>query len=153
MGREIRRVPKGWEHPKNDRGHYQPLYDHDYKTAAEDWLTGLDHWQAGKNDNRGKFGDYWWEYAGNPPDEEYCRDTWTKVETTHYQIYETVSEGTPISPIFETLDELTEWLIKQGYSEEAAKGFAKDGWCMSGMFSPQTGFVSDIETCATRKEE
>jgi len=33
MGREIRRVSEGWEHPKDARGNYQPLYDEDFEGA------------------------------------------------------------------------------------------------------------------------
>ena len=35
---------------------------------------------------------------------------WTDEEATHYMMYETTSEGTPISPAFETPEELARWL-------------------------------------------
>ena len=41
MGREIRNVPEGWVHPKNEYGNYQPMFDKTYKEAAEEWIKGL----------------------------------------------------------------------------------------------------------------
>ncbi|MGO8535877.1 hypothetical protein ACC756_36930 [Rhizobium ruizarguesonis] len=35
-----------------------------------------------------------------------------------YQVYENVSDGTPISPVFETVDELHEWLRQEGWDQE-----------------------------------
>ena len=153
MGREIRRVPKDWRHPENEwcshRGgieghkdqHYHkptdyaygrcfiPLFDNDYETAAQEWLAEFDQWRAGTHeDQQGEHRSsckYYWEYD-SPPDEIYHRPAF-ETPAVCYQIYETVSEGTPISPIFETLDELRLWLIEQGYSPQAAQGFTQDG--------------------------
>ena len=33
---------------------------------------------------------------------------------THFQLYENVSDGTPTSPIFATLEELVDWLRAEG---------------------------------------
>ena len=41
MGREIRRVPKGWEHPRDEGGKYIPMFDQSYDDAAKEWLEGL----------------------------------------------------------------------------------------------------------------
>lgn len=49
-----------------------------------------------------------------------------------YQIWETTTEGSPISPVFETKDKLINYLIQQGYSEGAAEQFAEHGWAPSG---------------------
>lgn len=35
---------------------------------------------------------------------------WTDKERTHYQMYQTVSEGTPVSPVFATPEGLAKWL-------------------------------------------
>lgn len=37
---------------------------------------------------------------------------------TSYQVYENVSEGSPISPVFDTVDELNEWLKQEGWDQE-----------------------------------
>lgn len=48
MGREVRRVPPDWEHPRHTKetttnpktiGHYIPLHDEDYETARRDAFT------------------------------------------------------------------------------------------------------------------
>lgn len=176
MGREIRRVPKGWEHPENDDERcrertrdtryykpteYQygrcfiPMYDNDYETAAQEWLANFDLWRSGKHeDQQGEYASsakYFWEYHG-PPDEKYYRPKFDS-EPTCYQVYETVSEGTPTSPVFETLDELAAYLVTQGYSEKAAHNFAHDGYAPSMvMFNPGNGgpvtMFNDIESAA-----
>jgi len=124
MGREIRRVPRGWEHPRDAKGHYQPMND---ETV----------WQ----------GTWWiirdelWEYVRHPSylcdglwlpfmHREYYRPRWKRPPTC-YQIYETVSEGTPVSPVFTFLGDLEDWLVDQGYSRKAAERFAEDGWAPS----------------------
>jgi len=49
-----------------------------------------------------------------------------------WQLWETVSEGSPISPVFATADELINYLVKDGYSVDAAKKFVLDDqWCLS----------------------
>ena len=175
MGREIRRVPKGWEHPQNEScphwggisdhgkpGGYQyhkcfkPLYDEDYETAAREWIANFEAFQRGDHPRQEvlqKYYKYYWEKE-IPPNADYYREAdWTEAEATCYQIYEDVSEGTPVSPVFETLDEMVAWLIQQGYSEKAAKGFADDGWVPSMVYTPETGFVNDIETAGIDRKE
>ena len=48
MGREIRKVPKDWVHPKETKWNglkqceitaYMPKYDRDYDTAAAEWIA------------------------------------------------------------------------------------------------------------------
>ena len=127
MGREIRRVPPNWEHPRDRRGNYQPLHDEEYETAAKKWVDAFLKWENGKDPDREEYETrYYWDWAGGPPDEEYYRPAFTD-EPTHYQIYETVSEGTPTSPVFATLDEMKGWLIREGYSETAAAKFVEYG--------------------------
>src|SRR5690606_25679196 len=92
---------------------------------------GLMAWEAGTHPDRDDDAPrYFWEWEGAPPDEEYYRPKWTEPATC-YQVYETVSEGTPVSPVFETLDELVAWLVEKGYSPEAARAFAETGWAPS----------------------
>ena len=174
MGREIRRVPKDWEHPINEEcrhrswGGYTPhdgegsndftrgkcfrsCYDKDYESAAQAWIASFFLWLQGKHHDQqpSKSGyvtsaKYYWEWT-NTPDEDTCRPAFTS-EPTGYQIYETVSEGTPVSPVFETLADMEAWLVGHGYSSKAASAFCKQGWVPSMIYSPETGLVSDIET-------
>jgi hypothetical protein len=68
-----------------------------------------------------------------------------------YQIWETVSEGSPISPVFATPEELadhmagTEWGADKGTDYETWLAFIKGpGWAMSGMCIDGE-FISGVE--------
>lgn len=152
MGREIRRVPGDWEHPKythddatsrNQVGQYRPLYDQDFEAAAQEWLDEFDQWRAGTHPDQGEEWaadyKYFWEHS-SPPDKDTYRDrAWTDAEATHYQIYETVSEGTPVTPSFADPEQLITYLINRGtywdhgkgWSEKAARSFVTAGWASS----------------------
>ncbi|HEX9640586.1 MAG TPA: hypothetical protein VGB13_04660 [Candidatus Krumholzibacteria bacterium] len=130
MGREIRRVPPDWEHPRDPRGRYIPLSDgRDYHEDAALWLTELAAWEAGthryltgeglkdgkpwttKSEHR-----YWWDYDGPPPEaRHHMLVDVPESECTHYQLYETTSEGTPHHdcPVFATLGALIDWAAEQ----------------------------------------
>lgn len=126
MGREIRRVPTNWQHPKETRYDpfrrveheaYTPMYDQPYIEALTRWVDGWMAW------DRGEFPDYaseeckatpYWDYEGGPPQPEIYRPNWADGEATWYQVYETVSEGTPVTPPFETKQELIDYLVENG---------------------------------------
>ncbi len=140
MGREIRRVPRGWEHPRNERGEYQPLYDREFDVAAKQWKDGLAAWEAGEKSEDCEY----WEWEDGPPDREYYRPRWTE-EPTCFQMYETVSEGTPVSPVFENEEDLVQWLIRQGHSEHSARTFVEKKWAPSMIVSvPRDGSPARI---------
>jgi len=44
-----------------------------------------------------------------------------------WQLWETVTEGSPVSPVFATEEEFAEYLINEGYSERACEWFIEDG--------------------------
>lgn len=130
MGREIRKVPKGWEHPKNDDGNYKPMYDELYIDALNEWLTNHNLWLKGKHPDQPREYKYYAEWDGDAPWVDYYRPSFD-LPADHFQIYETVSEGTPTSPVFASKDEMSIWLVGEGYSEEAAKGFCEMEWAPS----------------------
>ena len=137
MGREIRRVPADWEHPRDKEGQYIPLHDKDYETAAQEWTALFLAWENGTAEDR-KRGEscgcrYLWEWQGPPDEETHRKRKWTAEEATHYQVYETVSEGTPVSPVFASLPDMVEWLVGEGFTWTAAERFAHDGWAPSFM--------------------
>jgi hypothetical protein len=164
MGREIRKVKPDWEHPKKEEYNYRlqkyeerhhPLYDGSYEEAAKSWLDDLALWLKSEHeaqldpDASGK--DYeptitrFTQYNGGFPDIEYYRPAWTEEEMTAFQIYETVSEGTPVSPVFTSKEDMKNWLIEQGFSEKAAVNFCEGGWAPSFSFSPEEGIKENIE--------
>ena len=50
-----------------------------------------------------------------------------------YQVWETVSEGSPVSPVFKATDEVVGWIMGEGYSREVAEAFLESGYCASAM--------------------
>lgn len=105
MGHEVRRVPEDWQHPKYDSGRYEPLYE-DYETDYKGFMEKL-----GKEGLQEAL-----EWFGVAPNKDRYMPVWSEEEKTHYMMYETVSEGTPISPAFETPEELARWLADNGAS-------------------------------------
>lgn len=115
MSRKIRKVPENWEHPKNDNGNYQPMYDKDYLTAITEWINDHNLWLKGEHPDQKDGGrsnyKYFAEWDGNAPEIAYYRP-YKDDECTHYQLYEDTSEGTPISPVMATIDEIAEYAAK-----------------------------------------
>jgi hypothetical protein len=122
MGREIRRVPPDWQHPREHPSNdYIPLYDSSYDEAAQIWITQFLAWEQPNNQDRlqteTECGEhvYFWDWAGPPPNPNSYRPHWTPQQCSSYQIYETISEGTPISPVLHTTQELKNWLTNDGH--------------------------------------
>lgn len=132
MGRELRRVPPHWQHPKLENGNYKPLIDGTYEEAGQEWLNECIQWSHGAHELQNEYKleyKFYWEYAGPPPTPDRYR-TYTTETATWYQIYETVSEGTPVSPPFASQEELVEYVVKHGdfwykqpWTREAAHRF------------------------------
>lgn len=123
MGREVRMVPPNWEHPAIelcDEAGLQPMYDRTYEFARKEWLDGLAAHRPEEHD-----GVDFWEYDGGPPDRAYYRP-WEDKEATWYQLWETVTEGTPVSPPFETKEELAQYLAGSGDFWDQKRG--DPGW-------------------------
>lgn len=161
MGRELRRVPPGWEHPRDGRGHYKPLYDEAFEVAFAEWHEGLHAWLNAEHEDQKHAREQGTQYpdtylptitayvawTGAAPDPEYYRPAWPEEERTAYQVYETVSEGTPVSPVLATKDEVVEWWVNVGddfngrLSQEQAEHWVESGYSPSMYYTPQTGIV------------
>ena len=147
MSREVRRVPSNWQHPKNNNGRYRPILD-GYKSALNDWKVGYAKWER---DELGDFdkklkasGREYWDYAGNPPSRDEYMPDWPESERTHWQMYETTSEGTPISSPMSSPDELAQWLADTGASAFGGMTATKEQWLsMIGVGSSLCGMVMD----------
>jgi hypothetical protein len=142
MGREVRKVPKGWQHPQTASGDFQPMRDEVFADAARKWLDHAIAWDNGTHARLVKGPDlkvqypFFWQWAGNPPDPRYYRSAFTS-EPTCFQYYENVSEGTPISPVFETSDGLVRWLVEtERHTEKAARAFVRAGFAPSMVVGP-----------------
>lgn len=166
MGREVRRVPADWQHPKIEKPNYrdccvetsyQPMFDRPFKSAMEEWYAAWQAWE------RGERPDYctgdsaklqYWEWDNPPPDPAYFRPDWPEAERTHLMMYEDTSEGTPISPAFATPEELARWLADNGASSFGSSTasyedwlvIARGGWAPDMVYTPETGLIAGIET-------
>ncbi len=131
MGREVRRVPPTWEHPKDSNGSYKPLHDGDFASVARDWMDNAIAWDNGTNPDATEFKSkfpFYWQWSGMPPEVDDYMPSWTDEERTHYQMYETTSEGTPISPVMESPEALARWLTDNGASAFAGQTASYDAW-------------------------
>lgn len=128
MGREVRRVPPDWQHPKDPHtGHYVPLHDGaDLMRRTAAWDEAEEQWARGLR--RSYTGEGWEpidpkyqhlpfaEYDGARPDPANYMPVWAPEQATHLMMYEDTSEGTPISPAFATPEELARWLADNNAS-------------------------------------
>jgi len=64
---------------------------------------------------------------------------------TSYQVYEDVTEGTPISPVFDSVDALQQWLDREGYSKAAAAAFIAEGSAPSFVVGADGEVLSGID--------
>jgi len=153
MGREIRRVPKDWQHPKNEKGHYIPLLDRSYDVDAAEWDEEYAQWQRGYQRDYGNKESKWkpkdpeyafmWfgEWTGRRPSPTDYMPDWPESERTHIQMYESTSEGTPISPVMDCPKKLARWLADNGASSfgsmtatyEEWLAVCEDGWAPSAL--------------------
>lgn len=66
-----------------------------------------------------------------------------------WQVWETVSEGSPITLVFETSELCADWLVSQGYSREGADAFVISGWVPS-MISVGGTLYRDVDSAAVQ---
>lgn len=143
MGREIRLVIPNWEHPKDEDGRYIPMYENSAQKEFLQWLEEYRNWvQQGlakvieeqpelEYDFASPYVSFC-NYYGSPPNPENYFPNWEEGSNTWYQVYETVTEGTPVTPPFSSSDELVNYLISEGtfwdnrpWTLEAAENFVK----------------------------
>lgn len=121
MGRELRKVPANWEHPKKEDGRYKPMHNKYYGDVINEWIKNHQMWEDGTHPDliedpklKEKYPFYsMWD--GKPPDVEYYQTKrYADEELTHIQLYETTSEGTPKSPVFraDEFEKLCEYAAK-----------------------------------------
>lgn len=94
---EVRPVALGWQHPRDPAtGHDMPLHSRRDLRHALEWNAEC-RAEGGRDDEL---------IAINPADYMPEIPEGTQVG---YALYETVSEGTPASPVFPSLAELADW--------------------------------------------
>lgn len=146
MGREIRMVPPGWEHPKGPDGRHLPLFyggGGEFERRVKDYAERKARWDSGEDGNRARFPALSFaDWDGEPPEhDDYMLVGVPEEACTLYQLYESTSEGTPEGPPFATLEEVA------AHAAEHATTFAdfratKEEWLR--MLSPG-GLVAHTE--------
>lgn len=138
MGREVRKVPENWQHPKDFKGNHIPLFKGPFTEDNHNWKEENIKWQEGFR--RTWDGDNWIpieaeylgttyiDWAGTAPSEEDYMPEWLEEEATHLMLYETCSEGTPISPVFSTPEGLARWLADNEASAFGDQTADYDSW-------------------------
>ena len=147
MGREIRNVPINWEHPKKkdrytDKEIFRPMYQRDFRQDYFDWEKEINQWYIEQEAfEKGKifsYGDKVYSKEKGNTYEDWAGAPWAPPNPYDYmpegpwfQLYENVSEGTPISPPFSTKEALVEWLTNNPdywgnqWTKEQAEGILK----------------------------
>lgn len=112
------------------------MFNRYYGDAIEEWLIEHKKWECGthpdliENPDLKKEYPFYSMWNGNPPDIDFYQKVKYKPEDlTHIQLYETTSEGTPITPIFKAseLEKLCEYAAEH-CSVFADYAATKDEW-------------------------
>ena len=145
MGLEARRVPVGFEHPTRqvrDRSgrmqtRFVPCSDSTFSEASAEYERNRKAWMAGTHPDQKRYRNTprtYEEWAGEPPEPEgHLPETFDRAAATGWCLYEDVSEGTPVSPVFGTREELVHHLASKGagpwgrMSREAAEEIVDNG--------------------------
>jgi len=140
MGREVRPVALDWEHPC-EPGTYSVGSPRYVGLCSRENLRFRLEWNAEHPDD---------EDAQEPVDPADYMPEIPEGTPYGFQLHETVSEGTPLSPVFATKELLAEWMSSPEAGREqvapaVAAKFVSEGWAPSFFSSPQTGFVTGVE--------
>ena len=137
MSREIRKVPADWKHPVNMRGDFIHLLEGGAAQPQSYWDVGKVKWEEGFRDDfnggwQPREGDEltsaYVDWCGMRPIPEDYMPQWTPEEATHFMMYESCSEGTPISPAFATPEEVARWCADNGASAFADMTAPYEAW-------------------------
>jgi hypothetical protein len=117
--REVRAVALDWQHPVEGEPYadgtprYRPMHSRDRLRQMAQW--NADHPDMIEEDSYGP-DDYMPVLAEGTP--------------YGYQLYETTTEGTPVSPVFTTLEDLAEWCAPHA-TVFASFRWTKEEWLAS----------------------
>jgi len=133
MGREVRLIKEGWEHPKKEDGGYIPLYDSS-ENALEDFESDSESDSEYRDSILSRYGTV----------ENYINECympyWEDTELTHIVLYENTTEGTPMSPPFPigSDEELAQWLEDSNVSSFGSRTATKEQWLctIKGGYAP-----------------
>lgn len=123
MGRELKRVPMDFDYPLNTV--WYGYYDRYFNFCHENYSGGCEACKA-----YAKIKGVTMHSYGCPDFETFYNLPTMPVDPPEgegYQLWETTSEGSPKSPVFETLEELCEWCAENATTFANYKA-TKDEW-------------------------
>ena len=167
MGREVRRVPADWQHPKHNVHEwktgrmverYKSLFPGErYQPEVDEWDEECAKWKAGWRpdyctDPKSRSMTYE-QYSGQRPHKDDYMPDWPAEQCTHLMMYENTAKARPISPAFETPEELARWLADSeassfGNGTASYEGWlrvAKGGWAPSAVSIGGGQLVSGVD--------
>jgi hypothetical protein len=159
-----------------DKVWHIPLHLGPYSKRVSEWDIEAEMWAKGKRrkydfedpdnlvwvDIDTKYKDMpFSEWSGERPAQDDYMPEWAEDEATHYQMYETCTEGTPISPVFDTPEKLARWLADNEASAfgdmtasyESWLRVCRGGYAPSAVAAPGVGLVSGVEGLAQREDD
>jgi hypothetical protein len=113
----------------------------EWEKELKDWYKEYYEFEGGKKfgEVRKSDGGTYEDWAGDPPSPPNPYDYMPN--GAWYQLFENVSEGTPLSPPFETKQALIDWLSSNKdfwgnqWSKESAEFIVEQGFALSGIMS------------------
>lgn len=137
MGREARHVPLDWNHPidwdiyaEREQIVFKPLFggsELTEKTAR--WDRECAAWDRGEREDhaKGQTGSFA-EWDGERPIASDYMPVWSADVAVGWQMYETTTEGTPISPVCASPEELARWLAHYNASAFGDRTASEAEW-------------------------
>jgi hypothetical protein len=141
MTREVRKVAVDWQHPKLNAKLFVPLLDgakfyEDVRLYEEDkrmWTLGQVRDPVDRTSwiSRGEAGiseTVFETFCGPAPQVQDYMPLWRPEEATHFALYETITRGTPLTPVFATHDELAAWCVENNITLCPTRKLTFTGW-------------------------
>lgn len=140
MGREVKHVPLDFDWPlkKVWPGFCNPWYVDCHNCNGTGYIESESATECTRCNGFGL--DPFWEAIA---------DEWQQIDPPEgegYQLWETVTEGSPISPVFASEEEFVEYLmLHENCTKEAAQAFIKSGWAPSFVMFDNRGMISGVQ--------
>lgn len=145
MSREVRKVPLNWQHPEDPHsyGDFIPLLNGSFIEALADWNDGKALWAKGLrrdwvdkekivlvplDEVHAADCSNWEDYYGRCPTADRYMPVFPSDAELGLCMYETCTEGTPISPVFKTAEELAHWLADNNASAFGSDTATYEQW-------------------------
>jgi hypothetical protein len=146
MGREVKRVPLDFKWPL---GAIWPGNINSY-------CSNMEYVSKGKSEDQCYYCNLYREIIGE--DHSGCPEVPDTLPAGEgWQMWETTSEGSPISPVFSTPEELATWLAASGASSFGHSTATREQWLRMitagwapGMVADSNGINSGVEACGDK---